>query len=116
MQNIIHTESHSQSVNAYGIRFTLNDNGDEIGRAYLYVMHNGLHDRPFGLLEDVFVDEHYRGNGLGTDLVFRVIDAARERGCYKLIATSRYSRPQVHKLYKSLGFCDYGVEFRIDIN
>lgn len=77
-------------------------------------MHNSLHREPFGLLEDVYVAESHRGKGLGTKLVRQVIQMAKERGCYKLIATSRTSRPKVHKLYKDLGFQERGWEFRID--
>ena len=51
--------------------------------------------------------------GLGTALVKEVIAAAREAGCYKLIATSRASRPRVHELYEGLGFANYGLEFRL---
>jgi len=97
-----------------GIRFALERDGREIARAFLYILHNDLHDRPFGLLEDVFVDESYRGGGLGSLIVSAVIDEARDRGCYKLIATSRYSRPRVHVLYQRLGFRDHGKEFRMD--
>jgi GNAT superfamily N-acetyltransferase len=87
----------------------------EIARAYLYVMTNDLHEEPFGLLEDVFVDEAQRGSGLGTAMVTEVIAAAREAGCYKLIATSRASRPSVHELYEHLGFEQYGIEFRMNL-
>jgi GNAT superfamily N-acetyltransferase len=85
---------------ARGIRFSITGDGREIARAYLYVMTNDLHDAPFGLLEDVFVDELQRSGGLGTALVREVISAAQELGCYKLIATSRTSRPKVHELYE----------------
>jgi GNAT superfamily N-acetyltransferase len=78
-------------------------------------MHNDLHAAPFGLLEDVFVDESARGGGVGTALVRDVIAAAKEAGCYKLIATSRASRPKVHALYERLGFENYGVEFRMNL-
>jgi GNAT superfamily N-acetyltransferase len=61
-------------------------------------MTNDLHEAPFGLMEDVFVAESERGSGLGTALVREVIAAARDAGCYKLIATSRASRPKVHEL------------------
>jgi GNAT superfamily N-acetyltransferase len=77
-------------------------------------MTNDLHDAPFGLLEDVFVDELQRSGGLGTALVREVISAAQELGCYKLIATSRTSRPKVHELYERLGFAKHGVEFRLN--
>lgn len=99
---------------AKGIRFSISGDSRELARAYLYVMTNDLHDAPFGLLEDVYVDESQRGSGLGTTLVREVIAAANEIGCYKLIATSRTSRPKVHELYERLGFERHGVEFRIN--
>ncbi len=99
---------------AKGIRFSVSGDGGEVARAYLYVMTNDLHQAPLGLPEDVYVDESQRGNGLGSALVKEVIAAAREAGCYKLIAASRTSRPKVHQLYKRLGFEQHGVEFRID--
>ena len=101
---------------ARGIRFSAAADGHEIARAYLYVLANDLHAAPFGLLEDVFVDESQRGSGVGTALVKEVIAAARELGCYKLIATSRTSRPKVHELYERLGFEKHGVEFRINFS
>lgn len=100
---------------ARGIRFSISHERGEVARAYLYIMGNDLHDEPFGLLEDVFVDEAQRGSGLGTALVKEVIAAAREAGCYKLIATSRTSRPKVHALYEQLGFANYGLEFRLNL-
>jgi GNAT superfamily N-acetyltransferase len=78
-------------------------------------MMNDLHAEPFGLLEDVFVDDSQRGSGLGTALVRELIAAAREAGCYKLVATSRASRPKVHELYERLGFQNYGIEFRMNL-
>ena len=103
-----------KKVAAEGIRFSISADGVEVARAYLYLMRNDLHDEPFGLMEDVFVDESQRGSGLGTRLVQEVVAAAKENKCYKLIATSRNSRPKVHELYRRLGFSDHGREFRID--
>jgi GNAT superfamily N-acetyltransferase len=100
---------------ARGVRFSISGPDGEIARAYLYILTNDLHAEPFGLLEDVYVDESERGGGLGTALVNEVIAAAREAGCYKLIATSRASRPKVHALYERLGFANYGLEFRLDL-
>ena len=98
------------------MRFSIGNERGEVARAYLYVMTNDLHDAPFGLLEDVFVAESERGGGLGTALVNEVIAAAREAGCYKLVATSRASRPKVHELYERLGFVNYGIEFRLNFD
>ncbi len=103
-----------RNLAAQGIRFSVSDEGTEVARAYLYLMHNDLHQEPFGLMEDVFVDESQRGAGLGTRLVNEIVAAAKEHGCYKLIAMSRDSRLKVHDLYRRLGFSDHGREFRID--
>jgi GNAT superfamily N-acetyltransferase len=97
-----------------GIHFSIKRDGKDAARAYLFVMWNSLHDTPFGLLEDVFVDESLRGQRLGTEIVNAVIAEAKAQGCCKLVATSRYSRPKVHALYERLGFKDHGKEFRID--
>ncbi len=98
----------------YVVKFIAEVDGKEAGRAFLYLIYNELHERPYGLLEDVFVDGEYRSQGIGRQLVQKVIDEAKEMGCYKLVGFSRYSREQIHRFYKTLGFQDYGVEFRID--
>ncbi len=105
------------NANCSGIRFAFQDeNGKEIARATLFVLFNDLHKEPFGLLEDLFVDENHRGKGIATSLIHHIIEKAKENNCYKLIATSRYEREAVHLLYKNLGFTDYGKEFRIELN
>ena len=107
-------EIKAETVEAKGIRLSIIETEREIARAYLYIMHNDLHSEPFALLEDVYVAESQRGTGLGTKLVKQAIAKAKELGCYKLIATSRKSRPRVHQLYLKLGFEERGLEFRID--
>ena len=58
-------------------------------------MTNDLHERPFGLMEDVFVDPGHRGSEIGTTLVKCVVAEAKRHRCYKLIATSRHARNRV---------------------
>ena len=98
------------------IKFSVVENGQEVGRAFLCILKNDIHDKPFGLMEDVFIFEKFRGQGIGTKLVKKVIEEAKNRDCYKLIATSRNSRPLVHDLYLKIGFDDWGKEFRIDFD
>ena len=97
----------------YAVKMIAEEAGKPAGRAYLYVLFNELHKEPYGLLEDVFVDEAFRGQGIGSKLLQMVIDEAKARGCYKLVADSRYSRPEVHAWYAASGFTDYGKEFRM---
>ncbi|MCX6780436.1 MAG: GNAT family N-acetyltransferase [Candidatus Magasanikbacteria bacterium] len=98
-----------------GIKISIEENEIEVGRAWLYLVYNDLHQEPYGLLEDVFVSETARGQGFGNELLKSAIEEAKKRGCYKLIGTSRKSRENVHSWYKKLGFEDYGLEFRMDL-
>jgi GNAT superfamily N-acetyltransferase len=103
-----------EKINCGGIKFFIEQDGQEVARAFLYFLKNGLHEEPFGFMEDVFVDEKFRSKGLGTELVEELIKVAKENNCYKLIGTSRYARPKVHAWYERLGFKDQGKEFRMD--
>jgi len=96
------------------IKLYVEEDGEEVGRASVVLIYNDLHKEPYGLLEDVFVDEKMRGQGIGTKLTNAIIEEAKKANCYKLVATSRYEREKVHELYKRLGFKEHGIEFRMD--
>lgn len=104
-----------KNIDSPAVKISLIENGEEVGRAFLYVIKNDLHKSPYGLLEDVYVNESVRGRGLGTELVNSIIEEAKKCGCYKVVATSRDEREKVHKLYKKLGFYEHGKEFRMQL-
>lgn len=99
--------------NVKALKYFIKKDGKEVGRAYVYIIKNDLHEDPYGLLEDLFVDEEYRSQGLGTDLLKQAIVGTKEAGCYKFVATSRKVRENIHEWYKRNGFEEYGFEFRI---
>ena len=114
------TKGSTMTVNSYtfpakGIHFAIHKDGKEVARAKLYLVENDLHEKPYGLLEDVYVDPKFRKHGYGAEIVKAVIDRAKQEHCYKLIATSRKARKKVHSLYRKLGFIMHGYEFRMDI-
>lgn len=55
-------------------------------------------------IEDVVVDNAYRGRGLGKRLVAHAIDYCKEQGIDTLILTSNPKRIAANALYRSLGF------------
>lgn len=57
-----------------------------------------------GWIEDVVVDEAYRGKALGRKLVDHAIGLARERGLQTLMLTSKPKRIAANALYRSVGF------------
>lgn len=95
--------------------FVTDENGREIGRCFVFLIKNDLHKEPYALLEDVFVVEEERSKGIGTTLVKKAIELAKEKGCYKILATSRFEREHIHKWYEKLGFKKFGFEFRMDL-
>jgi GNAT superfamily N-acetyltransferase len=99
----------------YGVKLTFTLKGKVIGRAFLYILKNDLHKRPFGLLEDVFVDQNFRSRGLGSQLVTAALAEAKKRKCYKVIATSRKTKSELKSYYARFGLRVWGTEFRIDL-
>ena len=103
---------HKQ-INATGIKLYIEQDDKEIARAFLYILKNDSREQPFGFMEDVFVHENYRGQGLAGELIKKLIKVAKENNCYKIVGTSRHEREKVHRLYEKAGFKDFGVEFKM---
>jgi ribosomal protein S18 acetylase RimI-like enzyme len=55
-------------------------------------------------IEDVVVDEHSRGKGVGEALVRRCIEVARERGAEIVELQSAHWREVANRLYPRIGF------------
>jgi ribosomal protein S18 acetylase RimI-like enzyme len=55
-------------------------------------------------IEDVVVDEAYRGKGIGKELMKSAIEYARFKGARSVDLTSRPDRVAANKLYQDLGF------------
>lgn len=82
--------------------FLLEDDGGVIGMLTV-----GVYLSPTGSkawIEDVVVDNAYRGRGLGKRLVAHAIDYCKEQGLDTLMLTSNPKRIAANALYQSLGF------------
>ncbi|WP_405616646.1 GNAT family N-acetyltransferase [Streptomyces sp. NBC_01508] len=55
-------------------------------------------------LEDVVVDDAFRGRGIAPALVREALDEAARRGAHQVDLTSRPSRVSAHRLYEKVGF------------
>ncbi|MBL8029809.1 MAG: GNAT family N-acetyltransferase [Candidatus Doudnabacteria bacterium] len=104
-----------KNIKSKAIKLEAKEGRKIVGRAFLYLIKNDLHKERYGLLEDVFVEEAYRKNGLGAQLVEGIIKEARRQKCYKLLATSRMERSNIHKYYEKFGFKKHGFEFRMEL-
>jgi GNAT superfamily N-acetyltransferase len=104
-----------QPAEASGIRFVIEEEGSIVAWAYLFIMKTERHDEPYGVMENIYVEQEHRGKGYGKQIVQAIIDEAKKQGCYKLLGQSRYSAEYVHKMYEKFGFKDHGKNFRLDL-
>ena len=75
------------------------DNNTITGVASLYIIKKLT--RTLGLIEDVAVNENYRGNGIGKKLVEKLIGIATDKKCDKTVLNSS---EQNSEFYKKIGF------------
>jgi len=57
-----------------------------------------------GYICDLVVDQDHRGSGVGTALVERVVEIARQRGCRRAELDSGFHRTEAHAFYEKRGF------------
>jgi len=63
-----------------------------------------------GHLEDVVIDKNYRGLNLGLNLIEKIINLAKEKGCYKIIGNCDSN---LIGFYKKCGFSNKGIQIAI---
>lgn len=73
-----------------------------VGMATLYIQHKI--GKRTAHIEDVVVDEAYRGQGLGEKIMKTLIGAAKSKNVEVIHLTSRPERKAGNALYKKLGF------------
>lgn len=69
-------------------------------------LHNS--DNRMGFIQDVVINEKYRGKGLGKKLVNKLYEVGKANKCYKIILNCN---PDVEDFYTKLGFTKKGFEF-----
>jgi GNAT superfamily N-acetyltransferase len=77
---------------------------DAIAFMHLMPSTNTLAMRPIWLLEDLYVDESARGQGVATALVNHAEAFARSTGAERLTLATAYDNLAAQHLYKKLGY------------
>jgi GNAT superfamily N-acetyltransferase len=77
--------------------------GRAVGFALFFQNFSTFLGRPGLYLEDLFIEEKFRGRGFGKALFLRLVDIARERGCGRMEwAALTWNTPAI-AFYQSLG-------------
>lgn len=96
------------------IRYSVTIDDVEVGWVFLFLIQNDRHKEPYGLLENLYVDQDFRGCGVARLLIRKVIDEAKKYNCYKLLTQSRHSKEYLHGVYERYGFFEHGKNFRMN--
>ncbi|MFI2619253.1 GNAT family N-acetyltransferase [Streptomyces sp. NPDC018584] len=106
----------TREIHVKGFRVAAVRDGIELGHTYVYRLDNDGRVSPFALAEDLYVTEPARRQGIARLLAAESIRVAKKLGCYKLIASSRFSRKDQHRRLESYGLQKWGYEFRLDLD
>ena len=84
--------------------------GEMIGFVSLRLGGN-LVQGPGAIVDELIVDEKYRGRGVGRALLRWALERARREGCQWVQANSNHHRLEAHRFYQRQGFRDEGKCF-----
>lgn len=84
--------------------------GDEIIGFGSLVRHTVPSKGEVGRIEDVIIDEKYRGKGFGREIMKELISIAKEEDVLQINLTSSSLRVAARSLYKSLGFTESNTD------
>jgi GNAT superfamily N-acetyltransferase len=75
-----------------------------VGFCSLTVKHNLWIQGFLGNVDEMVVEESYRGMGIGKQLMQRITTIALEKNCKRLELESSFHREEAHTFYEELGF------------
>lgn len=65
------------------------------------------------ILDDLYINEEFRGNGIGRSVMQFIENYGRENGCKRLQFQSEYTNPEAHKFYEQLGYVSESMHFYV---
>ncbi len=90
------------------------EDGKVVGTTFLAILPAFAHQtKPFAVIEYVVVEEKLRSRGIGKALMDYCRERAKEAGCYKIMLASSKQRTRAHEFYRSLGYQEDAVSFRL---
>ena len=66
-------------------------------------------------VESVRVDEHFRGKGIGREMMLWAIERAKSKGCLSMQLTTNLERKDAHRFYERLGFAGSHLGMKIKL-
>ncbi|MGE5456930.1 MAG: GNAT family N-acetyltransferase [Methanococcaceae archaeon] len=87
----------------YNIYLCTEINGRIAGFCSLVITESLMVDGLAGHINELVIDEFFRGTGIGTELLEAAIAAAKSRGCKRIGLNSAFFRKEAHEFYLNRG-------------
>ncbi len=95
--------------------FVVEDRKLIMGICSLIIIDNlGHKGARLAVAENMIVNQDFRGQGVGSQLMQFVMARAKEEECYKLMLSSNKKRRLAHRFYEQLGFEQHGISFMME--
>lgn len=91
--------------------FVAEDNGKLIGFATLSIRDVIRYPNPVGELDELFVLEEYRRQGVAKQLMEEIESAAKKHNCCRMFINSRFESEASHHFYVKIGYTKFGYNF-----
>lgn len=91
-------------------------NGEVIGTLQLtYTPSISFQGGKRATVESVRIDEKYRGQGIGREMMLWAIERARTDGCISMQLTTNTEREDAHRFYRNLGFTSSHIGMKLKL-
>lgn len=103
---VVDSEGFAKITNRPGLdRILLEINDNVIATTYLNLIPNlSRSAQPHSVIENVVVDQAFRAQGYGTQIMAATLEKAWEAGCYKAMLQTGSRTQRTHDFYKACGF------------
>lgn len=88
----------------FTLRPAISANGRIVGFTQLYPGFSSVSMKRVWILNDLFVDEGYRGQGVAKSLMSAAENFARETECVRIVLATQISNVAAQSLYESRGY------------
>lgn len=75
-----------------------------IGFCALAIVNNFWQEGYIAYIYSMIVEDSFRGKGVGTSILEKAFDIAKQRDCKRVELDSGFPREKAHKFYETLGF------------
>lgn len=88
---------------------------DEIIKGYIYLKNINEDNKNGYLIDGLYVLEEYRNNGIAKELINSSLSILKSKNINFIDVNTMYKNKEANNLYKSLGFNEFKISYRMNL-